>query len=125
MKVAYVFATNMASTFKLATMILPQLEQDNHGAEVVGMMFFDDNLFCLRQGDQVGQRLAKLAKDKNILLMVCDQCAVRRNLAEGTFEQCGTGDVKARGLVHGVLAGCFPQLYEALGTNPPDQVITL
>ena len=125
MKVAYVFATNMASTFKLATMILPQLEQDNHGAEVVGMMFFDDNLFCLREGDQVGERLAKLAKDKNILLMVCDQCAVRRNLAEGTFEQCGTGDVKTNGLVHGVLAGCFPQLYESLGTNPPDQVITL
>ena len=125
MKVAYVFATNMASTFKLATMILPQLEQDNHGVEVVGMMFFDDNMFCLREGDQIGERLAKLAKDKNILLMVCDQCAVRRNLAEGSFEQCGTGDVKAKGLVHGVLAGCFPQLYEALGTSPPDQVITL
>ena len=125
MKVAYVFATNMASTFKLAAITLPQLEQDNHGAEVVGMMFFDDNLFFLREGDQVGERLAKLAKDKNILLMVCDECAVRRNLAEGTFEQCGTGDVKAKGLVHGVLAGCFPQLYEALGTNPPDQVITL
>ena len=43
MKVAYVFTTNMASTFKLATMILPQLEAGNHGAEVVGMMFFDDN----------------------------------------------------------------------------------
>ena len=125
MKVAYVFATNMASTFKLATMILPQLEQEIHGVEVVGMMFFDDNLFCLREGNQVGERLAKLAKDKNILLMVCDQCAVRRNLAEGTFEQCGTGDVKTKGLVHGVLAGCFPPFYESLGTNPPDQVITL
>ena len=57
--------------------------------------------------------------------MVCDQCAVRRNLAEGTFEQCGTGEVKASGFVDGVVAGCFPQLYEALGGNPPDQVITL
>ena len=28
--------------------------------------------------------------------------------------QCGSGDVKARGLVAGVGAGCFPQLYEAL-----------
>ena len=73
MKVAYVFATNMATTFKLATMILPQLEQDNHGAEVIGMMFFDDNIFALREGDPVGQRLAKIAKEKNILLMVCDQ----------------------------------------------------
>ena len=28
MKIAYVFATNMASTFKLSTMILPQLEKN-------------------------------------------------------------------------------------------------
>ena len=32
MKVAYVFATNMASTFKLSTMILPQLKDGSHGA---------------------------------------------------------------------------------------------
>ena len=36
-----------------------------------------------------------------------------------------SGEVKAKGLVEGVSAGCFPQLYEALGSNPPDQVITL
>jgi sulfur relay (sulfurtransferase) complex TusBCD TusD component (DsrE family) len=125
MKVAYVFAANMASTFKLSTMILPQLEQGNHGAQVIGMMFFDDNIYCLRQGDPVGERLAKVAKEQNILLMVCDQCAVRRGLADGEFSQCGTGQVKAKGLVEGVVAGCFPQLYAALGGNPPDQVITL
>ena len=33
--------------------------------------------------------------------------------------------IKAKGLVAGVQAGCFPQLYQALGSNPPDQVITL
>ena len=125
MKLAYVFATNMATTFKLGTMILPQLEQGAHGADVIGMMFFDDNIFALQKDDPVGERLSKAAKEKNILLMVCDQCAVRRNLAEGTFEQCGTGDVKAKGFVDGVVAGCFPQLYGALGGNPPDQVITL
>ena len=125
MKIAYVFATNMATTFKLGTMILPQLEQGNHGVEVIGMMFFDDNIFALRKGDPVGERLSNIAREKNILLMVCDQCAVRRNLAEGTFDQCGTGSVKAKGFVDGVVAGCFPQLYEALGGNPPDQVITL
>lgn len=125
MKVAYVFATDMASTFKLSTMILPQLEQGNHGADVIGMMFFDDNIFCLRQGDPIGERLAKLAKEKNILLMVCDQCAVRRGLADGDFTQCGTGQVRAKGLAEGVVAGCFPQLYAALSGNPPDQVITL
>jgi len=125
MKVAYVFATNMASTFKLATMILPQLEQGNHGAQVIGMMFFDDNIYCLRQGDPIGERLAKVAKEQNILLMVCDQCAVRRGLADGEFSQCGTGEVRARGFVEGVVAGCFPQLYSALGGNSPDQVISL
>jgi sulfur relay (sulfurtransferase) complex TusBCD TusD component (DsrE family) len=125
MKVAYVLVTNLASTTKLATMILPQLEQNNHGADVVGIFFFDDNLFCLRAGDPAGERLAAVAKAKNILLMVCDQCAVRRNLAEGTFDQCGSGQVKPRGLVEGVVAGCFPQLYGALAGSPPDYVITL
>ena len=125
MKVAYVFATSNASTFKLATMILPQLEAGNHGAEVIGMMFFDDNIFALTKGSEIGERLAAVAKKQDILLMVCDQCAVRRNMAEGTFDQCGTGSVKAKGFVDGVMAGCFPQLYEALGASPPDQVITL
>ena len=115
----------MASTFQLATMILPQLEEGFHGAEVVGMFFFDDNTLVLRAGDPVGERLAKVARDQNILLMMCDQCAVRRNLAEGTLEQCGKGEVMAKGTVEGVSAGCFPQLYEALGSNPRDQVIRL
>jgi sulfur relay (sulfurtransferase) complex TusBCD TusD component (DsrE family) len=57
--------------------------------------------------------------------MMCDQCAVRRGLAEGADEQCGRGEVTAIGTVDGVVAGCFPQLYEALAANPFDQVITL
>lgn len=125
MKVAYILATSLASTTKLATMILPQLEQGTHGADVAGIFFFDDNLFVLRSGDPVGERLAAIVKSKGILLMVCDQCAVRRNLAEGTFEQCGSGQVKPKGLVEGVEAGCFPQLYGALAGSPPDYVITL
>ena len=125
MKIAYVFKSNMASTFQLGTMILPQLEDNSHMVNVIGMFFFDDNIMCLQKGNPVGERLAKIAKEKGMLLMVCDQCAVRRNLAEGTFEQCGSGEVTAKGLVEGVQAGCFPQLYQALGSNPPDQVITL
>ncbi len=125
MKIAYVFKTSMASTFQLATMILPQLEKNSHVVDVAGMFFFDDNLFCLKKGDPIGERLAKVANEKKMLLMVCDACAVRRGFADGTLEQCGSGDVKAKGLVDGVVAGCFPQLYTALGSNPPDQVITL
>ena len=125
MKIAYVFKTSMASTFQLATMILPQLEKNSHVVDVAGMFFFDDNLFCLKKGDPIGERLAKIANEKKMLLMVCDACAVRRGFADGTLEQCGTGDVKAKGVVDGVVAGGFPQLYTALGSNPPDQVITL
>jgi len=115
----------MASTFQLATMILPQLEKGNHGAMVLGMFFFDDNLFVLRKDNSIGERLAIVAAELGILLMMCDQCAVRRNMAEGTLEQCGSGQIKPFGTVQGVQAGCFPQLYEALAGNPPDQVITL
>ena len=115
----------MSSTFQLATMILPQLESGTHGAEVVGMFFFDDNTFCLRKQDDIGERLARIAQDKNILLMMCDQCALRRGLADGSFDQCGTGSVTVKGTVEGVTVGCFPQLYSALSGNMPDQVITL
>ena len=125
MKIAYIFRHNMASTFQLSTMILPQLENKSHGVDVFGMMFFYDNLYVLAKGNEVGERLSKIAKEQNILLMICDQCAIRRGFGEGNFEQCGTGEVKAKGTVNGVTAGCFPQLYEALFFNPPDQVITL
>ena len=36
MKVACIFKANMASTFQLATMILPQLEQNIHGVGALG-----------------------------------------------------------------------------------------
>ena len=56
MKVAYVFATSGHNvSYKLGKMILPQLEADRHGVEVVGMFFFDDNTYALRAGYQVGQ----------------------------------------------------------------------
>jgi hypothetical protein len=125
MKVAYIFATNMASTFKLNTMILPQLERGIHGAEVVGMFFFDDNLLCLRARDPMGEKLAAVALRQNFTLMICDQCAMRRDLAEGTLDCCGKGDVVAKGVVPGVVAGCFPQFYETLAPRAPDHVITL
>lgn len=123
MKVAYVFTTSgHTASYKLGQMILPQLEKKAHGVEVVGMMFFDDNTFLLRQGDPMGERLARVAKEQNILLMMCDNCAMERGLAEG-----GTWPEKAyaKGTVEGVQVGCFPDLYAALAGNPPDQVISL
>jgi len=125
MKVAYIFRNDMSATFQLASMILPQLEQDNHGVDVAGMMFFDDNVYSLSTGNEIGQRLSIVAKKNNILLMICDQCALRRGMATGDFSQCGTGEVTAKNTVDGVVAGCFPQLYGALSANMPDQIITL
>jgi sulfur relay (sulfurtransferase) complex TusBCD TusD component (DsrE family) len=121
MKIAYVFATSgHTASYKLGKMILPQLEAGTHGVEVIGMFFFDDNNYILRQGDPIGERLAKVAQDKGMLLMMCDQCALERGLAEGE-----PGNCRVTGTVAGVQVGCFPDLYAALAGNPPDQVITL
>ncbi len=120
MKIAYVFATASAAAYKLGTMILPQLEEGNHGVEVVGMFFFDDNTYVLRSGDPVGERLSRVATESGMLLMLCDQCAIERGLAEG--EPLAA---EPKGTVDSVSVGCFPDLYAALAGNPPDHVITL
>jgi sulfur relay (sulfurtransferase) complex TusBCD TusD component (DsrE family) len=121
MKVAYVFATSgHTASYKLGKMILPQLESGTHGAEVIGMFFFDDNTYLLRQGDPMGERLSRMAEQHNILLMMCDQCALERGLAQGEIGKC-----TPHGTVAHVQVGCFPDLYRALSANPPDQVITL
>ena len=77
MKITYVFKTSMVSTSQLGGMILPQLESDTHMVEVVGMFFFDDNVFGLQDKNSIEERLSKRAKEKGMLLMACDQCAVR------------------------------------------------
>jgi hypothetical protein len=101
-------------------MILPQLEEGRHGAEVVGMMFFDDNNYVLRQGDPIGERLSKVAEKTGMLIMMCDQCALERGLATGE-----PGNCQVQGVVANVHVGCFPDQYAALAGNLPDQVITL
>ena len=125
MNVAYVFKTDMSTTFQLATMILPQLESETHVAGVCGMFFFDDNIHILSEGNEFGARLSKIAREKGILLMACDQCALRRGYTEGDFSECGSGTLSPKGLVAGATVGCFPQLYEALSGANLDQVITL
>ncbi|MBA3261059.1 MAG: DsrE family protein [Thermoleophilaceae bacterium] len=121
MKVAYVFSTSgHTASYKLGKMILPQLEDGSHGVEVVGMFFFDDNTYALRAGDPLGERLGEVAEEQGIMLMLCDQCALERSLAEGV-----PGDCRPKDTVAGVQVGCFPDLYGALSGNSPDQVITL
>lgn len=133
MKVAYVFVSPRAASYKLGQMILPQLEAGTHGVQVVGMFFFDDNVFVLRRGDPLGERLAKVAHQHELLLMMCDMCALERGLADGEPRWCDAegrgrtqpGECRVKDTVAGVTVGCFPDLYAALGGNPPDQVISL
>jgi sulfur relay (sulfurtransferase) complex TusBCD TusD component (DsrE family) len=56
-----------------------------------------------------------------MLLMMCDQCANQRGLATENAD----GGYTPEGTVEGVAAGCFPDLYQALSGNMPDQVISL
>lgn len=124
MKVAYVFSTAGHNvSYKIGQMILPQLEEARHGADVVGMFFFDDNNYVLRRGDPIGERLSTLARDRGMLLMMCDRCAIERGLAIG--EPGKQVSVRTDQVVDGVSVGCFPDLYGALAGNPPDHVITL
>ncbi len=121
MNVAYIFATSgHTASYKLGKMILPQLEDGDHGVKVAGMFFFDDNTYVLRKGDPIGERLGRVARDQGILLMMCDQCALERGLAEG-----GPRNATVTGTVERVTVGCFPDLYAVLAQSPPDQVITL
>ncbi|BDG08071.1 SaoD/DsrE family protein [Anaeromyxobacter paludicola] len=110
MNVAYVFTTPGAS-FILEKMIVPQLEEGRHGANVVGMFFFFDNNYLLVRGNPTGERLHALAKQRGMLLMGCDQCCYQREIADRLFE--------------GIPIGCFPDLYQALAGAQVDQVITL
>jgi hypothetical protein len=133
MKVAYVFNTSRSATYKLGQMILPQLEAGTHGVQVVGMFFFDDNVYAVRTGDPIGERLARVAQRSGMLLMMCDMCALARGLAEGEPRWCDArgegrkqpGECRVKDTVAGVRVGCFPDLYTALAGNMPDQVISL
>jgi hypothetical protein len=106
MTVAYLFATNMASTTKLATMILPQLERGTHGVKVAGMMFFDDNVYCLRAGDPVGERWRRWPPST----ASSSWCAIVRRAPwpRGRHvRRMRHGQCDGQGLVNGVVAGCF------------------
>jgi len=127
MNVAYIFRTNMSAVYQLGTMILPQLEKNIHGVNVVAMFFFDDNVYTLEKNNEIGKRLEKIAEKNKILIMACDQCALRRGLAEGSFDMCGTGSLKPKNMIKGAKVGCFPQLYSELSKcgKTVNYVITL
>lgn len=65
MKVAYVFATTGHSvSYKLGRMILPQLEENRHGVEVVGMFFFRGQQLRLAGRRSAGGKTGKGRPEK-------------------------------------------------------------
>lgn len=110
MKVAYIFQSVYAREI-LEDMIIPQLEEGNHGAEVAGMMFFFDNAYMLHKESDIAKRLAAISEKTGMLLMACDRCCYQREIDDK--------------LIHPAGIGCFPNLYAALGGANMDQVITL
>lgn len=140
MRVAYLFVTSgHTASYKLQQMIIPQLREDRYGVDVAGMFFFDDNTYFLQEGNKHGEDLVEIAKEKNILLMLCDQCAFERNLAEikpenqdnyawlGKRTDFGDREIRSVTTVDDefIEVGCFPDLYNALSENPPNNIISL
>jgi hypothetical protein len=110
MKVAYIFLSNRAFTI-LETMIIPQMEENRHGADVVGMVFFFDNTFMITKGVPLAERIDDLAKKTGMLVLGCDRCCYERGIDDR--------------LISSAKMGCFPDVYGALGKVGVDQVITL
>jgi sulfur relay (sulfurtransferase) complex TusBCD TusD component (DsrE family) len=133
MRVFYVVTTPRAASYRLGQMVIPQMEAGTHGVEVVGFFFFDDNTLILQKGNPIGERLARLAKEKGFLMMMCDGCALERGLAVGTLKWVtpdGQGltepnEVRpADHVLEGVKVGCFPDLYQEIA-GKVDAVVVL
>ena len=88
------------------------------------MFFFDDNTYILRAGDPIGERVGTIAREKGMLLMLCDQCASGGGQAAPAPEGSGA-EYRPVGEAEGVRVGCFPDLHAALAGNVTDQLITL
>ena len=90
MKVAYVLNMPNAANYKVGEMILPQLEEDRHGVEVVGIFFFDDNCLMLQKGNPKGERLVflRLAFCKCSSNFLQKRCMNRSKLLKRTSKDC-------------------------------------
>ena len=95
----------------LEKMIIPQIAEERHGAEVTGMFFFDDNVYLLLPENPVGEKLTLLSSKYGFFLMCCDFC-------------CEMRDIHGR-LYPGTMEGCFPDLYRIAAEHHTEQVITL
>ncbi len=110
MKVVYIFQSQRASIL-LGKMIIPQISKEIHGAEVVGMFFFDDNVFFFLPENPIGEQLSLLASKYGFFIACCDFCCEQRGISGQLYP--------------GVKEGCFPDLYKLAEAYGAQQVITL
>ena len=110
MKVAYVISSDNSRQI-LRDMIVPQMEAEEHGAEVAGMFFIFDNTYLLLKNTDLGARLQKLQEETGMVILACDQCVLEREIQDK--------------IIDGANIGCFPVLYGVLNGMNLDQIITL
>ena len=110
MKIIYIFQSSMAAII-LEKMIIPQIEEGRHGAEVVGMFFFHDNTYFFVPENPIGEKLTRLANVHGFFLICCDYCCEQRGISGQLYP--------------GVIEGCFPDLYTKVEELGAQQVITL
>ena len=103
-------------------MILPQLENNTHVVDVIGMFFFDDNLFVSRKMSPSVNACPRLRVRKHALDGVRSMRG-SKGFAEGTG-QCGSGEVSAKAWLM-ELWQVFSTVVHSAWIKSTDQVITL
>ena len=87
MKVAYVFGSPRAASYKLGT-ILPQLKPALTASKWRACLLRRQCVRAPAWRSDFGERLARVAARTGMLLMICDLCALERGLAEGEPRWC-------------------------------------
>jgi intracellular sulfur oxidation DsrE/DsrF family protein len=108
MKLAYMFESGVCHNI-LSTMIVPQMEEHKHHAEVVGMYFFGDATYILTKGNKLGERIQKLRTKHPFVLVVCEQSVLHREIDKN--------------LMDGVTVGCFPEFFKAIEATGVQHII--
>lgn len=92
-------------------MILPQLEANEHLANVVGMFFVFHNTYLLLDNTELGHRVNNLIEKNDMLVLACNQCVEEREIEDKLIAKAHIASP--------------PQLYGSLNQMDLDQVITI
>lgn len=107
-KISYLALTNLAQ-YVLLNMVIPQVEEGRHNAEVVGLFLIHDNVLMGVKGSPTASRL-KVLSERGTYIQACDQCVIMRDLMNS--------------LEDFVKVGCFPDFYAKV-LDRSDFIVTL